>query len=195
MTRTATIERKTKETDIRLSLDLDGTGQVEVSTGVGFFDHMLMAWAVHGLFDLTVQAQGDLYIDTHHTIEDVGIVLGQALDKALGKRAGIWRMGSAYVPMDETLAFVALDLSGRPYCVMQAEWRTPAIGQMPTDLVEHFWESVAFHGRLNWHGRVLYGRNDHHQAEALFKASGRALRQAVALDERRVGVPSSKGVL
>jgi imidazoleglycerol-phosphate dehydratase len=195
MTRVATVERKTSETDIVVELELDGTGRHEISTGVGFFDHMLTAVAVHGLFDLTVQAKGDLHIDTHHTIEDVGLVLGQALDKALGDRRGIQRMGHAYVTMDEALGFVAVDLSGRPYCVFNGQWHTPVIGQMPTDLVQHFFESVAVTGRLNLHARVEYGRNDHHQAEALFKALARALRMAVAMDPRRTDVASTKGVL
>jgi imidazoleglycerol-phosphate dehydratase len=193
--REATIHRKTSETDITITLGLDGIGKHDISTGVGFFDHMLTALAVHGLFDLTVQAKGDLHIDTHHTIEDVGIVLGQALDKALGDRAGITRMGHAYVPMDEALGFVAVDLSGRPYTVFQAEWSTPAIGQMPTDLVHHFFETLATHARMNLHARVLYGRNDHHKAEALFKALARALRTAVTPDPRRADVASTKGTL
>lgn len=193
--RTATIHRQTKETDIHLTINLDGTGQTEVSTGVGFLDHMLAAFVVHGLFDLTVQATGDLYIDSHHTIEDVGIVLGQALNQALGDRSGIQRMGHAYVPMDEALGFVALDISGRAYTIFHAEWATPMIGQFPTDLVQHFFESVAVQARLTIHAEVVRGRNDHHKAEALFKALARALRMAVAMDERREGVASSKGRL
>ena len=195
MTRTATIRRQTSETDISLSIDLDGTGQHQISTGVGFFDHMLTAVSVHGLFDLTVQATGDLHIDTHHTIEDVGIVLGQAINQALGDRKGIARVGHAYVPMDEALGFVAVDLGGRPYTIFNGSWHTPAIGQMPTDLVEHFFESVASHAKMNLHARVEYGRNDHHQAEALFKAFARALQAAVAIDPRRVDVASTKGTL
>lgn len=195
MTRSATIRRQTSETDIQLTLALDGPGRGDILTGVGFLDHLLTALAVHGLLDLHVRATGDLHIDPHHTIEDVGIVLGQALDQALGDRAGIQRMGHAYVPMDEALAFVAIDLSGRPYSVIRAKWHSPAIGQMPTSLVGHFLESLAVHGRLNLHARVLYGRDDHHQAEALFKATGRALADALALDPRRGGVPSTKGTL
>jgi imidazoleglycerol-phosphate dehydratase len=195
MARMARVERQTGETDIVVELMLEGTGQHEISTGVGFFDHMLTAVAVHGLFDLTVQAKGDLHIDTHHTIEDVGLVLGQALDTALGDRKGIQRMGHAYVTMDEALGFVAVDLSGRPYTVFNGQWHTPAIGQMPTDLVQHFFESVAVTGRLNLHARVEYGRNDHHQAEALFKALARALRMAVEIDPRRIDVASTKGTL
>lgn len=192
--RQTSLRRTTKETDIAISLDLDGTGQYEISTGVGFLDHMLTAVAVHALFDLTIQAQGDLHIDAHHTIEDVGIVFGKALDAALGERKGINRAGHAYVPMDEALGFVALDLSGRPYTVFQGEWATPAIGQFPTDLVQHFFESVAVHGRITLHAKVE-GRNDHHKAEALFKALARALRTAVALDPRRPDVASTKGTL
>ena len=194
--RTATITRTTKETNITMTLSLDGTGQHQISTGVGFLDHMLTAVAVHGLFDLHVEAVGDLHIDAHHTIEDVGIVLGQCLHEALGGRTGIQRMGHAYVCMDEALAFAAVDLSGRPYTVFHAQWHTPAIGQFPTSLVEHFCESVAIHGRLNLHARVEYGRDDHHQAEALFKAFARALRLATEPDPRRAGaIPSTKGTL
>ncbi len=195
MTRKAEIHRQTNETDISISINLDGTGQHEIGTAVGFFDHMLTALAVHGLFDLTVQATGDLHIDTHHTIEDVGIVLGQAINQALGDRKGITRMGHAYVPMDEALGFVAIDLGGRPYTVFHGTWHTPAIGQMPTDLVQHFFESVAIHAKMNLHARVEYGRNDHHQAEALFKAFARALQTAVAIDPRRLDVASTKGTL
>ena len=195
MGRITTINRQTSETSITISLNLDGTGQHEISTGVGFFDHMLTAVSVHGLFDLTVQATGDLHIDTHHTIEDVGIVLGQAIHQALGDRKGIVRMGHAYVPMDEALGFVAIDLGGRPYTVFHGSWHTPAIGQMPTDLVQHFFESVAIHAKMNLHARIEYGRNDHHQAEALFKAFARALQTAVAIDPRRLDVASTKGTL
>ena len=195
MARMARVVRKTSETDIAAELILEGTGQHEINTEIGFFDHMLTAIAVHGLFDLTVQVKGDLHIDAHHTIEDVGLVLGQTLDKALGDRKGIQRMGHAYVTMDEALGFVAVDLSGRPYTVFHGQWHTPAIGQMPTDLVQHFFESVAVTGRLNLHARVEYGRNDHHQAEALFKAFARALRMAVEIDPRRLDVASTKGTL
>lgn len=195
MTRKFTINRQTSETDIQLTLALDGSGQHDIDTGVGFLDHMLTHVALHGLFDLEITARGDLHIDAHHTIEDVAIVLGQALDQTLGDREGIRRMGQAYVPMDEALARVVLDLSGRPYSVIDANWHTPNMGQMPTSLVGHFLETVAVHGRMNLHARVFYGHDDHHQAEALFKALGRALRQAVALDDRRQGVPSTKGTL
>lgn len=192
--RTATITRTTNETSITLTLNLDGSGQHGIQTGVGFLDHMLTHLAVHGLFDLTVQASGDLHIDAHHTIEDTALVLGQAFAEALGDKKGIVRMGHAYVPMDEALACVAVDLSGRPYAAMQAEWHTPAIGQFSTSLVPHFFESLAVTMKANLHARVLYGRDDHHQAEALFKALARALCTAVQIDPRRAGtVPSTKG--
>ncbi len=193
--REATVRRHTSETDIAVTIDLDGSGRHEIETGVGFLDHMLTAVAVHGLFDLNVVARGDLHIDAHHTIEDVAIVLGQAIDQALGDRRAIQRTGHAYVPMDEALGFVALDISGRPYTVFQATWHTPAIGQFPTDLVEHFFESLAVHARLTLHASCPYGRNDHHQAEALFKALARALRMAVTIDPRRDDVASTKGTL
>jgi imidazoleglycerol-phosphate dehydratase len=194
--RTATIQRTTSETNIQLSLNLDGAGQSKIDTGVGFLNHLLRHVAVHGLFDLEVKATGDLDIDPHHTVEDVAIVLGQAFDQALGDRSGIVRMGSAYVPMDEALAFVAVDLSSRPYAVIQADWHTPLIGSLPTTLIPHFLESFAFNARLNLHARVEYGRDDHHQAEALFKALGRALDAATMVDARRAGaIPSTKGTL
>jgi len=193
--RTAIISRTTTETNIMLSLNLDGAGKTNIATGVGFLDHMLRHIAVHGLFDLEVKAAGDLEIDPHHTVEDVAIVLGQAFDQALGDRQGIVRMGSAYVPMDEALAFVAVDLSGRPYAVIQAEWHTPSIGLLPTTLMPHFLESFAFNAKINLHARVEYGRDDHHQAEALFKALGRALDAATRVDSRREGPPSTKGMV
>ena len=193
--RTASIPRKTNETDITIELNLDGSGQHEISTGVGFLDHMLTHIAVHGLFNLTVKASGDLHIDEHHTVEDVALVLGSAFDQALGDRKGIIRMGSFYAPMDETLAFVALDLSGRPYAVIDAEWGPAPVGQIPTSLFPHFFESFAVTARCNLHARVLYGRDDHHKAEALFKALARALDAATRVDERRKSVPSTKGTL
>ena len=194
--RTATLDRQTKETAIHVTLNLDGTGQYKVETGIGFLDHLLAHIAVHGLFDLTVKATGDLQIDPHHTIEDTALVLGLVLAEALGDKKGLVRMGSAYVPMDEALAFVAVDLSGRPYAVVDAAWHGPTIGQFPTSLVAHFIESLAATARANIHARVLYGRDDHHQAEALFKALGRALDTATTIDPRRAGsVPSTKGNL
>ena len=194
--RTASLHRTTNETDIQLALNLDGSGQHSIRTDIGFLDHVLTHIAVHGLFDLTVEAQGDLHVDAHHTIEDTALLLGQALAEALGDKHGIARMGSAFVPMDEALAFVALDLSGRPYAVVEAAWHGPQIGQFPTSLVDHFFESLAASTRANIHARVHYGRDDHHQAEALFKALGRALDIATQIDPRRGGaVPSTKGSL
>lgn len=194
MNRQAIIHRQTSETDIQIQLHLDGSGQHEISTGVGFLDHMLTAVAVHGLFDLHVKAKGDLHIDSHHTIEDTAIVLGKAFDQALGDRKGINRVGHAYVPMDEALGFVTLDISGRPYTIFNATWATSTIGQFPTDLVEHFFETFAVHARITLHAKAD-GRNDHHKAEALFKALARALRTAVDLDPRRADVASTKGTL
>ena len=194
--RSATISRRTGETDISLTLELDGTGEAEVATGIGFLDHMLALFAKHGLFDITVAARGDLHVDEHHTAEDTCICLGQALDQALGARQGIVRTAHSFVPMDETLGFVAVDLGGRPYCVVEAAFVTPRVGQLGTDLIAHLFESIAIHGRLNLHARVLYGRNDHHKVEALFKAFGRALDAATRIDARLGGaVPSTKETL
>jgi imidazoleglycerol-phosphate dehydratase len=196
MIRTAQIHRKTNETEISIELNLDGTGQHAIATGIGFLDHMLSLIAVHGLFDLTVKAKGDLHIDVHHTVEDVALALGAAFDQALGDRKGIVRMASFYVPMDETLAFVALDLSGRPYAVINADWGMAPVGDIPTSLFPHFLESFAITSRSNLHARILYGRDDHHKAEALFKALARALDAATQLDLRRAGnIPSTKGSL
>ena len=192
--RTATVKRRTKETRISATVDLDGTGAYDVSTGVGFLDHMIEQLARHSLIDIAITAEGDLHIDQHHTTEDAGIVLGQAIDRAAGDRSGIMRVGHAYVPMDEALGFVALDFSGRPYTVFEAQWATPSIGQFPTDLVQHFFESLAVHARVTLHASVD-GRNDHHKAEALFKALARGLRMALAKDDRRPGIPSTKGTL
>jgi imidazoleglycerol-phosphate dehydratase len=194
--RNATIRRETSETRIEADLALDGTGRHEIATGVGFLDHMLRHLAVHGLFDLTLHARGDLEVDPHHTVEDCALVLGQALDEALDDRAGITRIGAALVPMDDALAQVVVDLSGRPFAVVEAGWHAPAIGALPTTMVAHFLRSLASTARCNLHARVLSGEDDHHQAEALFKALGRALDQATALDPRRSGaVPSTKGTL
>lgn len=194
--RKATIQRKTAETDIELDLTLDGSGQTAIDTGLAFLDHMLSHVAVHGLFDLQLKAEGDLGIDAHHTVEDCALVLGQAFDQALGEREGIQRMGSATVPMDETLAQVAIDLSGRPYSVIDITWTAPEIGSIATTLFDHFLESFAVTARCNLHARLLYGRDDHHKAEALYKALGRALDQACAVDPRRGGeIPSTKGTL
>lgn len=194
--RTAKVERNTNETQIVIELNLDGSGKHDIDTGIGFLDHMLTHIAVHGLFDLTVKATGDLHIDVHHTVEDVALVLGSAFDQALGDRKGILRMASFYAPMDEALAFVALDLSGRPYAVIDAEWGQSPVGQIPTSLFPHFFESFAVTARCNLHARVLYGRDDHHKAEALFKALARALDAVTIIDERRKNtLPSTKGSL
>jgi imidazoleglycerol-phosphate dehydratase len=194
--RTAKVNRETKETKIQLSLDIDGSGQYQIETGIGFLDHMLTHVAAHGLFDLTVQATGDLHVDPHHTVEDVALALGQAFAEALGDKAGLVRMGSAAVPMDEALAFVAVDLSGRPYCVAEVAGAGSSVGSIPVTLIPHFFESFAVAAKANVHARVLYGRDDHHKAEALFKALGRALDAATRLDPRRGGaIPSTKGTL
>lgn len=194
--RTADVHRITRETDIHVEINLDGEGRYQIQTGLGFLDHMLSHVAVHGLFDLNLTAKGDLHIDPHHTVEDSALTLGQAIDQALGDRKGTVRIGSAYVPMDEALAFVAVDLSGRPYPKIQVEWHTPEVGNIPTSLFQHFLESFATTARCNLHARVIYGRDDHHQAEALFKALGRALDAATQIDPRRGGnIPSTKGVL
>jgi imidazoleglycerol-phosphate dehydratase len=194
--RTAELSRQTNETQIQIKLDLDGTGKHDISTGIDFLDHMLNHLAVHGLFDLSIQAKGDLHIDAHHTVEDMALALGQAFDQSLGDRKGIIRMSDCFVPMDETLAHVAIDLSGRPYAVIQAKWHTPYVGNVATTLFPHFFESFAITTRCNLHARVLYGRDDHHQAEALFKAWARALDVATQIDPRRSdAIPSTKGIL
>ncbi len=194
--RRAEIRRETRETQITVSLELDGQGSHEISTGLGFLDHMLSHVAVHGLFDLALTAKGDLQIDAHHTVEDVALALGAAFDQALVDRKGIVRVGASYVPMDETLGFVAVDLSGRPYAVVDVDWYGPAVGGVSVTLWEHFLASFAVTARANVHAKVLYGRDDHHKAEALFKALGRALDGATAVDARRRGaIPSTKGVL
>jgi imidazoleglycerol-phosphate dehydratase len=193
--RSAEIHRRTNETEVNIHLNLDGTGQHQINTGVGFLDHMLCHVAVHGLFDLNVQANGDLEVDTHHTVEDCALALGQALDQALGDRSGIIRMGSAYVPMDEALALVVVDLSGRPYTVFQAQWQGPILGQIPTSLIRHFFVSLASTARANIHAQLFHSLDDHHGAEAFFKALGRALDTATQIDSRREGVPSTKGTL
>ena len=194
--RTAEISRKTKETQIRVAIDLDGSGKCDAKTGVGFFDHMLDLLARHALMDLTVEARGDLDVDAHHTVEDVGIVLGQAIETAVGDKRGIYRYGWAIVPMDESLAQVALDLSGRPAFVFNAPFRGAMIGQFAAELVEEFFKSVATNAKCNLHVNVPYGTNNHHIAEAIFKATAKALRQAVSHDAPAAGqVPSTKGSL
>lgn len=194
--REASISRKTKETSINLALNLDGSGKHKVSTGIPFFDHMLTQIAVHGLFDLTIQAKGDLEIDPHHTVEDVALALGKAFDQALGDRKGLVRMATACVPMDESLAQVSLDFSGRPFTVVDASWNDVKIGDLPVTLITHFLESFAVQARCNLSVRLITGGDDHHRAEAIFKALARALDAATQLDPRRTGaIPSSKGVL
>lgn len=196
MNRTATIERRTRETDITLTLNLDGAGQTDIDTGIGMYNHLLESFARHGQFDLQVRCSGDLHIDEHHSVEDIAICLGQAIDRALGDKAGITRTAHAYVPMDEALAFVALDLSGRPFHVIRVAWANPQIGGLSCDLVEHVFETLATHARMNLHARVEYGRNDHHKAEGLFKALARALDGATRLDPRLgTAIPSTKGVI
>ncbi len=195
MPRTAQIQRKTAETDISLMLDLDGGGKSEIQTGVGFFDHMLTLFAKHGLFDLEVRADGDLEVDQHHTVEDVGICLGQALAEALGEKRGIVRYGSITLPMEETLVTSAVDLSGRFWFVDKFRFPTEKIGEFDAQLVEVFWQAAAANALMNLHLVLHHGENSHHIAEGLFKATARALRAAVAIDPRQEGVPSSKGTL
>src|SRR3954469_16788423 len=195
MARTATIERKTAETNIRLELNLDGTGQADIATGVGFFDHMLTLFAKHSATDLTVHAEGDLQVDGHHTVEDVGICLGQALKQAVGDKAGVRRYGHFTLPMDETLATVAVDLGGRFALAMRADFPSAKIGDFDSELVEEFWRAFAANALCNLHIVVHYGRNSHHISEAIFKAIARALRMATEADARMTGVPSTKGTL
>ena len=195
MARTARIRRETGETRIDLSLDLDGTGRADVATGVGFFDHMLTLLAKHSLIDLSVVAQGDLEVDAHHTVEDVGICFGKALAQALGDKAGIRRYGDATVPMDETLVTAAVDLSGRPFCVWKADVPLVTLGIFSSQLAEEFWRAVSSSGAFNLHVVLHHGKNTHHIIEGIFKATARALRAAVEPDPRGAGVPSTKGVL
>jgi imidazoleglycerol-phosphate dehydratase len=195
MPRTGKIQRKTAETEIRLELNLDGSGKSDINTGVGFFDHMLTLLARHAAIDLTVVAKGDLHVDQHHTVEDVGICLGQALRQALGDKAGIRRYGHFTLPMEETLVTTAIDLSGRYYLVFQAPMPAAKIGDFDSELVEDFWQAVAANALCNLHVVLHHGRNTHHISEAVFKATARALRMAVESDSRMTGVPSTKGTL
>ena len=190
--RSAEVSRKTSETDIRIELNIDGTGVSDIDTGIGFFDHMLTAFSKHGNFDLTVKATGDLIVDDHHLIEDTGIVLGQALAEALADKAGIARFGEARIPMDEALASVALDLGGRSYLVLDAKFMSAKVGEFSTQMVRHFFESVIQNAKINMHADV-YGDNDHHKIEALFKAFAYALRRAVVIEGQ--GIKSTKGTL
>ncbi|MCC6093763.1 MAG: imidazoleglycerol-phosphate dehydratase HisB [Eubacterium sp.] len=195
MSRTATVTRNTKETQITLTLNLDGTGKTDLHTGVGFFDHMLDGFARHGLFDLSVNVHGDLQVDDHHTIEDTGIVLGTAIRQALGEKKGIRRFGSSVLPMDETLVLTAIDLSGRPYFVYDAAFTGDRMGDMSTQMVREFFYAISYSAEMNLHMKVMYGENDHHKAEALFKSFGKSLDQAVSPDARIHDVLSTKGSL
>jgi imidazoleglycerol-phosphate dehydratase len=195
MARSARVRRETGETRIELALDLDGTGRADVATGVGFFDHMLTLLAGHSLIDLAVKADGDLHVDAHHTVEDVGLCYGQALAQVLGDKAGVRRYGSATLPMDEALVTAAVDLSGRPFCAWRAELPPEALGNFSAPLAEEFWRAVSSRGAFTLHVLCHHGRNTHHIIEAIFKATARALRQAVEPDPRRAGIPSTKGVL
>ena len=194
--RIAQVHRKTNETSIDVEINLDGIGNSDIRTGIGFFDHMLDQIARHGLIDMTVHADGDLHIDAHHTVEDVGIALGQALAQAMGNKAGLCRYGHSYVPLDEALSRVVLDLSGRPGLVFEAQFTAERIGQMDTQLVREFFQGLVNHAGMTLHVDNLRGYNAHHQAETMFKAFGRALRMALTVDDRTAGVvPSTKGVL
>jgi imidazoleglycerol-phosphate dehydratase len=193
--RSVSKSRKTKETDIQVKLNLDGTGQYDIHTGIPFFDHMLAQLARHGQMDLTITAKGDLEIDGHHTVEDVGWVLGQALYEALGDRRGVTRFGHAYVPLDEALTRVVVDLSGRPYLVYKADFKVPRIGDLQTELIEEFLKAFVQEGKFNLHVENLYGRNQHHIAETIFKAMARAMRMATRVDADSSDIPSTKGVL
>lgn len=193
--RTASIERNTFETKIKLSINLDAQEPVEIDTGVGFFDHMLTLFARHSRLSLVVKVDGDLHVDSHHTVEDVGIVLGQAIKEALGDKAGINRYGTSFVPMDETLGMASLDLSGRSYLVFDASFDNPKLGAFDTELVEEFFQALAFNLQMNLHIKILHGKNSHHKAESLFKATGRALREAITINPDIKGVNSTKGML
>ncbi len=195
MSRTAVIERATGETRVRVSLDLDGTGRAKVRTGIGFFDHMLDGFARHGFFDMDVSCEGDLNVDGHHSIEDTGIALGAAIRECLGDKKGISRYGGCMLPMDEALCICAIDLSGRPYLVYDARFRSSACGDMDTQMAREFFYAVSYSAGMNLHLRVPYGENDHHIMEAMFKAFGRALDMAVRIDSRVGGVLSTKGTL
>ncbi|MGT2711216.1 imidazoleglycerol-phosphate dehydratase HisB [Streptococcus oriscaviae] len=193
--RKSEIERNTFETNIKLAVNLDRQEPVEIATGVGFFDHMLTLFARHSRISLVVKAEGDTWVDSHHTVEDVGIVLGQAIREALGKKEGINRYGTSFVPMDETLGMASLDLSGRSYLVFDASFDNPKLGDFDTELVEEFFQALAFNLQMNLHLKILHGKNSHHKAESLFKATGRALREAITLNPDIQGVNSTKGIL
>ncbi len=193
--RQASIERNTFETKIKLTVNLDQQEPVEIATGVGFFDHMLTLFARHSRISLLVTVDGDTWVDSHHTVEDVGIVLGQAIREALGKKEGINRYGTSFVPMDETLGMASLDLSGRSYLVFDAHFDNPKLGDFDTELVEEFFQALAFNLQMNLHLKILHGKNRHHKSESLFKATGRALREAITINPEIQGVNSTKGIL
>lgn len=193
--RSAAIRRTTKETDVAVTLNLDGSGRSDVKTGVRFLDHMLDLFAKHGIFDLEIRCTGDLQVDAHHSVEDIGICLGSAFAQALGDKKGLTRFAHAYVPMDEALARVAVDLSGRPYLVYRVKAERERVGELDSELVEEFWRAVAVNARMNLHMELLYGRNAHHIFEAVFKAAARALSLATRIDVRVEGIPSTKGVI
>lgn len=195
MGRCAKVNRKTGETDIEIILELDGTGKSSVDTGIGFFDHMLTSFARHGLFDMTVKVKGDLHVDCHHTVEDTGIVLGEAIKKALGDKKSIKRFGSFMLPMDETLVLCAVDLSGRPYLVFDGQFNSERVGYFDTEMVKEFFYAVSYSAGMNLHLKEMYGENSHHIIEAMFKAFARALDEAVTIDSRVQGLPSTKGAL
>ena len=195
MGRCAKVNRKTGETDIEIILELDGTGKSSVDTGIGFFDHMLTSFARHGLFDMTVKVKGDLHVDCHHTVEDTGIVLGEAIKKALGDKKSIKRFGSFMLPMDENLVLCAVDLSGRPYLVFDGQFNSERVGYFDTEMVKEFFYAVSYSAGMNLHLKEMYGENAHHIIEAMFKAFARALDEAVTIDSRVQGLPSTKGAL
>lgn len=193
--RSAEIKRQTAETNITMQLNLDGKGQGKISSGIGFFDHMLNLFTAHGQLDLTLNCQGDLQVDGHHSVEDIGIALGDAFKQAIGDKKGICRYGTFYLPMDESLAFVTLDISGRPFLVYDGGEMAPQVGGFDTELTEEFLRAFAMHAGITLHVKILYGTNTHHKIEAIFKALGHALRQAVSFDPKVTGIPSTKGML
>lgn len=193
--RNSKILRETKETNVEIALELDGQGECSIKTGIGFLDHMLTLFGTHGLFNLNVTAKGDIEVDGHHTVEDIGIVLGQCFKEALGDKKGIKRYATVFVPMDEALATVSIDISNRPFLVFQAEFTSERLGEFDTELTEEFFRAFSYNAGITLHARVLYGKNTHHMIEAMFKAMGQALREAVIIDERIQGVMSTKGVL
>lgn len=195
MSRYSKKQRETKETDIKVEVNIDGEGKCNIDTGIGFFDHMLNLMAVHGGMDLKVMAKGDLFVDCHHTVEDVGITLGLCIKEALGDKVSIKRYGTAYTPMDETLAFVSLDISGRAFLVFDGDFTVDRLGELDTEMIEEFFRALAFNAGITLHIKIIHGQNNHHKAEAIFKAFGRALKEAMTIDEKIKGVMSTKGVL